>query len=591
MEALVSEVLIPTRSSSPTPAISPAKSTTGDREGPVVCALCLSGPGKYTCPRCNAPYCSLTCYRGPRHQVCSEDFYRESVIQMLQEDQAEPRGRRQVEEMLLKLRKEEESGELGLGLDGVHELEKEEGSLWDRLTPRERQEFHKLIKNGGIGALIPEWRPWWETEGLNQDRKNPKITELPKLSSILQDGAERDSKILPQSSNIRRIKGKQEDENSKVARLPMLTNELPIEIANSQNGLEKPNPDITRLPELTSLPGDCQERKTQDVTILPKLATDVAIQQESQITNTAKIKCSPDIHTGQQGDLKKTAYPERVVPCANGHDRSHPIANRDCCVRHTEQGRNTLAERSDGVQGEELENDTAEKRSLDLVCQSKLSQVPTLFRSLPSLHSLSHNPSPLVRYSLVNAIYGYAFSLMRHNGDVYEDDMLLDFTGTLLGVSGSLSSAVVYSSTALALQSAVHAASDPLLGGDEGGACSAIKATSQILLGEGSKRYVLAALAHLSRMLGRARKLAVDDKDLRRVAFNAKKKCMFMASWVNENEECLTVLYEEVRREHTQHLKYISGVTEISRGLQKAWGGKRPPEKKILIQEVDLNQM
>ena len=33
----------------------------------------------YTCPKCNAPYCSLKCYRSPEHLQCTETFYKQCV--------------------------------------------------------------------------------------------------------------------------------------------------------------------------------------------------------------------------------------------------------------------------------------------------------------------------------------------------------------------------------------------------------------------------------------------------------------------------------------------------------------------------------
>ena len=38
-------------------------------------ARCVRAAAAYTCPRCNAPYCGLDCYK--RHgQHCTEAFYR-----------------------------------------------------------------------------------------------------------------------------------------------------------------------------------------------------------------------------------------------------------------------------------------------------------------------------------------------------------------------------------------------------------------------------------------------------------------------------------------------------------------------------------
>ncbi|KAM9302121.1 zinc finger HIT domain-containing protein 2-like [Gastrophryne carolinensis] len=343
-----------------------------------VCGLCLSAPGRYTCPRCNSPYCSVACYRGPRHTACSELFYRESVMQALRAEG--PQERRRMEETLLRLR-DEEAADPGQ-------------ELWRGLTPEERDHFMQLLRSGGIGALVPEWRPWWHPE----DRGQGRIQELP--------------------------------------------------------------------------------------------------------------------HQG-----------EETPHC----------------------------------------------------------RVPALLSVIPPLSSLCPRPSPLVRYSVVSVLYSYAFSMLRHNGDL---DILLDFTGTLLATSGALSTTAVYQSSALALRSALRAACDPQTGGDERLACSAMEATAHILQGDGSKRYALAALSHLCRLLGRVCKHAREEKAVRKSAYAAKKKCLFLAAWVNENQACLSALSAEVMAEHAQYVGELGAVVEISRGLQRLWGGKRPPEKKKLVQEI-----
>ncbi|ELW65102.1 Zinc finger HIT domain-containing protein 2 [Tupaia chinensis] len=55
------------------------------------CGFCPAGeaqPARYTCPRCNVPYCSLRCYRA--HGTCAEDFYRDQVLGELRGRSASP---------------------------------------------------------------------------------------------------------------------------------------------------------------------------------------------------------------------------------------------------------------------------------------------------------------------------------------------------------------------------------------------------------------------------------------------------------------------------------------------------------------------
>jgi hypothetical protein len=45
------------------------------------CPLCLKNASKYTCPRCNTPYCSVDCYRSDKHRDCSEGFYKDCFME------------------------------------------------------------------------------------------------------------------------------------------------------------------------------------------------------------------------------------------------------------------------------------------------------------------------------------------------------------------------------------------------------------------------------------------------------------------------------------------------------------------------------
>merc|ERR1711881_308459 len=50
----------------------------------MTCQICLQAEAKYSCPRCNSPYCGLKCYQSPGHRQCSETFYQECVNTELQ---------------------------------------------------------------------------------------------------------------------------------------------------------------------------------------------------------------------------------------------------------------------------------------------------------------------------------------------------------------------------------------------------------------------------------------------------------------------------------------------------------------------------
>uniref|UniRef100_G3P9A8 Zinc finger, HIT-type containing 2 n=1 Tax=Gasterosteus aculeatus TaxID=69293 RepID=G3P9A8_GASAC len=132
-----------------------------DSRSGAVCMLCERQPSCYTCPRCNLQYCGLSCYQSPRHSVCSEEFYKESVLQELKDmGKTESEGRLKMQEILVGLRQKAETAAGGMeGLD-IDKLSEEE--LWEVLNSKEKEAFMGLMKGGALGGLIPLWKPWWE---------------------------------------------------------------------------------------------------------------------------------------------------------------------------------------------------------------------------------------------------------------------------------------------------------------------------------------------------------------------------------------------------------------------------------------------
>lgn len=43
------------------------------------CGICRRQFSRYTCPRCNLLYCSLSCFRTEAHSQCTEPFYRDQL--------------------------------------------------------------------------------------------------------------------------------------------------------------------------------------------------------------------------------------------------------------------------------------------------------------------------------------------------------------------------------------------------------------------------------------------------------------------------------------------------------------------------------
>lgn len=212
---------------------------------------------------------------------------------------------------------------------------------------------------------------------------------------------------------------------------------------------------------------------------------------------------------------------------------------------------------------------------------------PAVPTRIPALASLSRGrTSPLLRFQLPNVLFAYAHTLaLYHGGD---EALLSDFCATLLGVSGALGAQQVFASAEEALQAAAHV----LEAGEHPpgplGTRGAMREAARILLGEGpanQKSYTLAALGDLAQTLGRARKQAVAPEERDRL-YRARKKCQFLLSWTNENEDALTPLALDCATAHGAHTVAAEEVAALTGELEQLWGGPLPPARRTLIEEL-----
>lgn len=125
----------------------------------VVCR-CENALGKYTCPRCNVLYCSLTCYQTEKHVQCSENFYRECVMKDLSLKNDTDDSKAAMMEILQRMHESNESppdndepvdsdddeacADIAERLAGI-DLDKAD-KVWEKLTDDERQEFVAFLK-------------------------------------------------------------------------------------------------------------------------------------------------------------------------------------------------------------------------------------------------------------------------------------------------------------------------------------------------------------------------------------------------------------------------------------------------------------
>ncbi|XP_058645665.1 zinc finger HIT domain-containing protein 2 [Onychostoma macrolepis] len=465
--------------------LTPADGTEGGSTASAVkpCGLCLSKPSCYTCPRCNVSYCGLACYRSQNHSSCSEEFYKESVLQELKsQGVSDEEGKSKMQEILLRLRQSAES----------------EGGM------------ENLLRNlGGDEASVTE--------------KDAHALELlSRLAEIQSSGDERSHEAQEILATLRDIEDGSDEEEA--------------DLAEKLAGL-----DIDSLSE-------------------EELWSLLSAQEKEKFEKLVK--------GGGSGGL--------VVLWSPWWERH-------------EKDTQALIEELQCENDEEMHNENVKKVSSDKVKSDKSlkSSIPPISAKIAPLRALSSNPSPLVRYNLINALYGYTFSLCLYNGDVSE--MLLEFCQAVLAISEGLGAGQVFSSVSEALDAGMRAVSagayfdceDPLA------SLRAVEAVAHILTGESREDavgYSLSALSQLRTALSKAKaSIPKEDEQIRRMYFQAGKKCEFFQSWVKENSKALRSLagcvWMDYERREVERMRLEGEKKCLEKGREKSKGA--------LIEEIE----
>ncbi|KAF8159586.1 hypothetical protein B0H34DRAFT_410077 [Crassisporium funariophilum] len=162
-----------------------AAEETADR---ATCGICRRQFAKYTCPTCNVPYCSLTCFRSQAHNQCSETFYKKELESDIHTEPSKNAQERQQMMDLLERFEEESAADQALlegdeaGEEAASDLERRfaeidldstsPDALWSMLTAEERAKFmqafddpsselaQQLLASESLETDIQ--KPWWE---------------------------------------------------------------------------------------------------------------------------------------------------------------------------------------------------------------------------------------------------------------------------------------------------------------------------------------------------------------------------------------------------------------------------------------------
>ncbi|XP_054885629.1 zinc finger HIT domain-containing protein 2 [Poeciliopsis prolifica] len=470
-----------------------------------VCMLCERKPSTYTCPRCNLQYCDLSCYRSPGHSACSEEFYKESVLQELKDmGKTGAEGKRKMQEILLGLRQK---------ADTTH---------------------------GGMESLLKEADVVGEEEEEEAVEKVQVMELLSRLAELQQSGGENEQEMEAIMEKLEEIGGAEATADG---------TEGELDLAERLSGLDIDELSEEELWELLS-----KEEQEKFVGLL------------------------------KRGDLSG------VVPLWKPWWEEHEENGRPLIqvlqedVNKHEKGHNDQVKILQEDDEKKIQGGKSKGSSISV-------KVPSISANIPKLSSLCAHPSPMVCYSVVNALYSYAFSLSLFNGDT--DSLMLEFCDMTLSLSEALSSGKVFNSVqealdcgeALILRGGFLDRDDPLA------PARAAEAVAHIMTGRDRRDasgYSLAALSQLRRLLSKARgKLSKEGEEgtRRQKYFQANKKCEFFQAWVKDNVQQVRRLSVELWSEHCKRKRVRSCMEKAKTVVEENL--KKEKRKRIkLIEEL-----
>ncbi|XP_047207796.1 zinc finger HIT domain-containing protein 2 [Girardinichthys multiradiatus] len=530
-------ILLPSKGAGNEEFLSPAKiqkeKVAGDesntRMSREVCTLCKCKPSNYTCPRCNLQYCGLSCYQSPDHSACSEEFYKESVLQELKEmGKTEAEGRRKMQEILLGLRQK------------------------------------AVATHGGMENFLKEADMVGEGEDEEEAVEKVQVLDLlSKLAELQQSGEENIPEMEAILGKLEEIGGAKvtpgaagEDADS---------TEGDLDLAVRLSGLEIDKLSEEELWELLS-------KKEQEKFM--------GLLKGGDLSGVLPVWKPWWEEHEEIGRSLIEVLQEEVNKQENASDNQVKISQEDG------QKEGESVSKTNKVIGGKRKEKGKSKGS------PSGERVPSISANIPKLSSLCANPSPLVCYSLVNALYGYAFALSLYNGDT--DSLMFEFCDMTLVLSAALSSGRVFSSVqealdcgeALVLRDGCLDRDDPLA------PARAVEAVAHIMTGRNRRDasgYCLAALSQLRSVLSKARvKLSKEGEEgiRRQKYFQASKKCEFFQAWVKDSVQQIHRLAVELWSEHSKRESVRDSMEKAKTVVQENLKKRKRKRHDKLIEEL-----
>ncbi|KAM9344740.1 zinc finger HIT domain-containing protein 2 [Symphorus nematophorus] len=498
-----------------------------------VCMLCKCKPSCYTCPRCNLQYCSLACYQSPDHSICSEEFYKESVLQELKDmGKTESEGRKKMQEVLVGLRQKAERTD-----GGMESLLKEAG-----------------IVSGDTG------------EGEGDEAEKVQVVELlSRLAELQQSGEGSETEIEDILRKLEEIGGGEP---------------LHGDVAEDSESAEG---EMDLADRLTQLDIDkLSEEELWGLLNSKEKETFMGLMKGGALGGLVPLwKPWWEDHE-EGGSTLVEVLEEEVSKLERKKSAKKDIKTSGEVV----QNQDTLATKSKKVKGGKRKETSNGKGS------STVASIPPISAKIPKLSSLCANPSPRVCYGLVNALYGYTFTLCLYNNDT--ESLMFEFCDMILALSEALNSNRVFNSIQEALDCGETLIStggyldkeDPLA------PARAVEAVAHIMTGRDRKDasgYCLAAMSQLRSVLSQARTALSKEGEegaRRQKYFLASKKCEFFQAWVLDNTHRIRTLAIELWNEHSRREVVRSSMEKAKTVVEENLKRGRGKGNSKLIEEL-----